>query len=136
MDQLSRLIKDRMAEQGWTYDEVCRNARERGYKLPKSTIYHLATKTEHRQAPRVTTLKAVAAGLRYPEDVLFEAAADQAGYRLVEIPTTLKSAGTLRIIAAAHDDLEPEQQEALARMAEQYAEQMRKARQRGDVAEA
>lgn len=127
---LSDLIRDRMAERGWTYSDVARNAKAKGHVLSRPAIYSIATRKGRHHIPYDRTLRALAAALEYPFDVLSQAAAEQAGYSIKEVRTTLKSAGTLRILAAAHEELDMDEQAELARLAEKYVQEVRDKRRK------
>lgn len=122
---LSLLIRQRMAEREWTYKDVQANAKLRGEVISHSTVYALAANYKRHHAPYARTLKALAAGLELPYDVVAEAAAQAAGYHLQEINVPLRSASTLRVIAAVHEELTEDQQVELQRLAEQYAAELK-----------
>ncbi len=122
MNPLGKLIRSRMEERGWTYKDVVTNS---GGAISLAGVHALVSKAEHRQPPRPSTLEALAKGLQYPLDVVQLAAAEAAGYKLTPITTTLEGATTLKIIAAAQEDLTPEQHERLARLVQSKIEEMK-----------
>lgn len=126
--ELSRLILDRMADLGLTYGEVAKRAQAKGHDISRASVYAIANSYKRHHTPYSKTLKALAAGLDYPFDVIATAAAQSAGYSLQEVTVPLRSAGGLRVIAAAYEELDADQQADLARLAERYAAQAREAR--------
>jgi transcriptional regulator with XRE-family HTH domain len=102
---LQRLIRDRLAETGWSYPE----AAARG-GLPKSTLHHLANGTPAVRAPSAATLDAVARALDLPLRMVQEAAAEAAGLRQFT-PKGLD--GTTRELIAAVPELSDEDREHL-----------------------
>ncbi|GAB1688761.1 helix-turn-helix domain-containing protein [Krasilnikovia sp. M28-CT-15] len=74
MNPLQQLIRDRMAERGWSYADVARRG-----GIPRSTVHHLATADNLRRPPHRATLEGLAEGLTVPVGVVRAAAASAAG---------------------------------------------------------
>lgn len=132
---LAALIRARLAEKTWTYGDVVKNAQQRGKTISRSTVFALANDYDRHHAPFERTLKALAAGLEYPYDVVAEAAAQTAGYKLQEITTTLPAAGTARVVIAAIEEMDDASRAKIEELALKYAAQTReraKERAKGD----
>ena len=112
---LSRLIRSRMVELGLTYAEVAKRG-----GIAHTTVHAQVTKTKHLQAPRLKTLKGLARALDLPLDLLKAAAVESMGYTHQEIPTSLESAESLRMIAAVHGRLSPADQRKLRAIAQAF----------------
>lgn len=82
MNPLQRLIRDRMAERGWSYADVARRG-----GIPRSTVHHLATTESLRRPPHPATLAGLAKGLEFPIDIIRAAAASAAGLAAWKEPT-------------------------------------------------
>jgi transcriptional regulator with XRE-family HTH domain len=74
INPLQRLIRQRLAERGWSYGEVARRG-----GLPRSTIYTLATTRNLTRPPRPATIDALARGLDVPVSAVRAAAAESTG---------------------------------------------------------
>ena len=74
LNPLQRLIRQRLAERGWSYGEVARRG-----GLPRSTVYTLATTRNLGRPPRPATIDALAAGLDVPVSTVRAAAAESTG---------------------------------------------------------
>src|SRR5215813_9161826 len=74
VNPLQRLIRDRLAERGWSYGQVARRG-----GLPRSTVYTLASTRNLVRPPRPATIDALAAGLGVPVSAVRAAAAESAG---------------------------------------------------------
>src|SRR6201993_3677587 len=74
MNPLQRLIQERLRERGWSYGEVARRGR-----LPRSTVYTLATTRNLVRPPRPATIDALARGLDVPASAVRAVAAESAG---------------------------------------------------------
>jgi transcriptional regulator with XRE-family HTH domain len=74
INPLQRLIRQRLAERGWSYGEVARRG-----TLPRSTVYTLATTRNLGRPPRPATIDALAKGLDVPVAVVRAAAAESTG---------------------------------------------------------
>jgi transcriptional regulator with XRE-family HTH domain len=74
LNPLQRLIRQRLAEQGWSYGEVARRG-----GLPRSTVYTLAATRNLARAPRPATIDALARGLDVPVAAVRSAAAESTG---------------------------------------------------------
>lgn len=130
MNELSRLILSRKDELGLTWDEIA----ARGGFTSHTIVYALATKKEHKQTPRLETLQRLAKALDVPLDVVKVAAIQAAGFEFGEVPTTLRAAEKLRILAAYFDELTDRDQEKLVRLARAFAEEARETDNGGDAA--
>ncbi len=118
---LRRLIRTRMADLDLTYTQVA----ERGGWKTHSSVYALANKSHHAQPPRPETLRRLAKALSVPLDVVRVAAAQSAGYKFEEIPTTLEASEDLRIIAVGLNELSAEQRDQIRKMVADMVEQTR-----------
>jgi transcriptional regulator with XRE-family HTH domain len=74
VNTLQQLIRDRMADRGWSYGDVARRG-----GLPRSTVHHLATHDRLVRPPHPDTLAGLARGLDVPLDTVRAAAANAAG---------------------------------------------------------
>jgi transcriptional regulator with XRE-family HTH domain len=74
VNTLQQLIRDRMADRGWSYGDVARRG-----DLPRSTVHHLATHDRLVRPPHPDTLAGLARGLDVPLDTVRTAAANAAG---------------------------------------------------------
>jgi hypothetical protein len=74
VNTLQQLIRDRMADQRWSYGDVARRG-----GLPRSTVHHLATHDRLVRPPHPDTLAGLARGLDVPLDTVRAAAATAAG---------------------------------------------------------
>jgi transcriptional regulator with XRE-family HTH domain len=92
---LQQLIRDRMAEQRWSYADVA----ARG-GLPRSTVHHLATNGRPGRSPHPATLERLAVGLGVPLDVVRAAAAEAVGLAVWREPAT--DPGIEVLVAALH----------------------------------
>lgn len=126
MNELSRLIYARKEELELTWEDIA----ERGGFSSHSIVYALAHKKEHKQPPRLDTLKRLAKALELPLDVIKVAAVQAAGFEFQDVPTTLKASGDLRIIAAAIGEMSDSDREKLVRIAEAFANERREKRDR------
>lgn len=104
MNALQRLIRERCAEQGWTYADVARRG-----DMPTQTVQTLAAREVLRQTPRPATLENLARGLELPLPVVQRAAAEAAGFFLERIIVTDESGEPLEVVLGLVDDLTPEQ---------------------------
>jgi transcriptional regulator with XRE-family HTH domain len=127
MNALGKLITARRTEMGWTLADIVKNS---GGTISQSAISVLTTKGEARQPPRPATLAALARGLKLSLDVVQQAAAESAGYRLVPIESRESSIKAIQAIAAVSDELTPEQTDELAELVQRTIDRMR--HDRGD----
>jgi transcriptional regulator with XRE-family HTH domain len=77
MTPLGRLIRDRMAERGWSF----RNVADRG-KLSPSTVQQWTQPKRLKHTPRPDLLEKLARGLMLPEQQVRDAAAQSAGFTI------------------------------------------------------
>lgn len=71
---LRTLLRERLAEQRWSYGDVARRG-----GISKSTVHHLATAECPAQMPQPATLQGLARGLDLPVDIVRRAAAQSCG---------------------------------------------------------
>src|ERR1700752_4241219 len=71
---LQRLILERLRERGWSYGDVARRGR-----LPRSTVYTLATTRNPGRPPPPATIDGLAKGLDVPVSAVRVAAAESTG---------------------------------------------------------
>lgn len=100
MNPLQQLIRDRMAEQGWSYADVARRG-----DVPRSTVHHLATAEHLRRPPHPATLEGLAEGLGVPIDAIRAAAASAAGLTTWQEPVTDPE---ISVLVAALSRLSPD----------------------------
>ncbi len=74
INPLQRLIRQRLAERGWSYGDAARRG-----GLPRSTVYSLATTRNLARPPRPATIDALAKGLDMPVAAIRAAAAESTG---------------------------------------------------------
>jgi transcriptional regulator with XRE-family HTH domain len=117
---LQRIIRERMNEMGWTFEDV-----EKRGGPSHSTLYSILSRKAFRIAPRNETLVKLARGLDLPLDVLRAAAGQAAGYELEGVPTTLDSAKGLRMIAATFDKLDAPRQRTAERIMRALLDEMK-----------
>lgn len=122
MNPLAALIQRRRRELDLTWTEVAK----RGGFNSHSVVYALATKETHRQPPRAETLERLAKALDLPLDLIRVAAAESAGYKLEEIPTTLEAAEDVRIVAAVMGELSERDRAKLRRLALAFADEAKR----------
>ena len=119
MNALQRLIRSRMAELGMSFRDI-----EARGGPPYGTVSALANKSTHRQVPRRATLEKLAKALDLPLDLVRAKAAESAGYRLEEIPTTLDAAENVRIVAAAMQKMSAADQRKLRFLAQAFVNEV------------
>lgn len=113
---LQRLIKQRLAERGWSYGEVARRG-----GLPRSTVYTLATTINLVRPPRPATIDALARGLDVPVSVVRAAAAESTGLHYYdEASPGPRQAGDQErdLLIASIDELSPEDLRHVAALVE------------------
>ncbi|MDF3298676.1 helix-turn-helix domain-containing protein [Streptomyces tropicalis] len=71
------MIKRRLDQNGWSYNDVARRG-----GISRSTVHHLATSVRLAQVPQQTTLEGLAKGLGIPVAPVQRAAAEAAGVNL------------------------------------------------------
>src|SRR5436309_12334137 len=79
INPLQQLIRQRLAERGWSYGDVARRG-----GLPRSTVYTLATTRNLARPPRPATIDALAQGLDVPVASVRSAAAESTGLHYVD----------------------------------------------------
>lgn len=82
VNQLQELIRHRMRDKGWTYDEVVDRARTAGAPVSKSTVHALATSKDLKRAPSREVLQGLAEGLDLPLVSVQRAALGALGWNL------------------------------------------------------
>jgi hypothetical protein len=116
MNPLQRLIQQCLRDRGWSYGDVARSGR-----LPRSTLYTLATTRNLVRPPRAATIDALAAGLDVPVSVVRTAAAESAGLHYYDetAPAQHRAAGQERdLLIAGIDELSPEDRRHVAALVE------------------
>jgi transcriptional regulator with XRE-family HTH domain len=81
LNPLQRLIRQRLAERGWSYGQVARRG-----GLPRSTVYTLAITRNLGRPPRPATIDALAKGLDVPVSAVRTAAAEATGMHYYDEP--------------------------------------------------
>lgn len=117
MHALGKLITDRMADAGLTYDAVAAAG-----DIPKGTVWALVNR-ELKAPPRITTLERLAKGLGLPLDVVEAKATEATGYHKQRV---VSSDPNVSIIAAVAEQLSPRDRKALAAMAEAFLAEARR----------
>jgi transcriptional regulator with XRE-family HTH domain len=79
VNQLQVLIKQQLADHGWSYGDVARRG-----GLPRSTVHNLATRNRFVRPPNPDTLARLAEGLQLPVQLLREGAAAAVGLHVHE----------------------------------------------------
>ena len=117
---LQRLIRERMNEMAWSFEDVAKRGGP-----SHSTLYSLLARPEFRVAPRNETMTKLARGLDLPLDVIRAAAGQSAGYELESVPTTLESAKGLRMVAATFEKLDPSRQRTAEKIMRALLDEMK-----------
>lgn len=123
MNHLASLITQRKEENGWTLQQIA----DQSGTLSRSTIHALVRKASSRRPPSTQTMNGLAKGLQVPRDVVYAAAAADAGYKLVEVGdlrVALNKSMDLQIIAAIQEELSAEQFAQIRLIVEQKAAEM------------
>jgi transcriptional regulator with XRE-family HTH domain len=129
---LQRLIRRRLRERGWSYAEVARRGR-----LPRSTLYTLATTPNLARPPRPATIKALAEGLDVPVSAVRAAAIESTGlYYYEQVPAGQQDqAGReAELLAARIDELIPEDRRHVAALVESLRTRPRRSRRTASTA--
>jgi transcriptional regulator with XRE-family HTH domain len=116
LNPLQRLIRQRLAEQGWSYGEVARRG-----GLPRSTVYTLATTRNLARAPRPATIDALAKGLDVPVAAVRAAAAESTGLHYYDQGPAgheHKADQGRELLIASIDELTPEDRRHVAALVE------------------
>jgi hypothetical protein len=116
LNPLQRLIQDRLRERGWSYGDASRRGR-----LPRSTIYTLATTRNLARPPRPATIDALARGLDVPVSAVRAAAAEATGLHYYdEAPAGPQAPGDREreLLIASIDELTPEDRRHVAALVE------------------
>src|ERR1700756_2506979 len=113
---LQRLIQQRLRERGWSYGDVARRGR-----LPRSTVYTLATTRNLVRPPLPATIDALAKGLDVPVSAVRTAAAESTGLHYYdEVPAGQDHSGDREreLLIASIDELSPEDRRHVAALVE------------------
>jgi transcriptional regulator with XRE-family HTH domain len=113
---LQRLIRQRLAERGWSYGQVARRG-----GLPRSTVYTLAMTRNLARPPRPATIDALAKGLDVPVSAVRAAAAESTGLHYYgEPPARPQDPGgrERELLIASIDELTPEDRRHVAALVE------------------
>jgi transcriptional regulator with XRE-family HTH domain len=113
---LQRLIRQRLAERGWSYGQVARRG-----GLPRSTVYTLATTQNLARPPRPATIDALAKGLDVPVSAVRAAAAESTGLHYYGGPPARRQDPGDRereLLIASIDELTPEDRRHVAALVE------------------
>jgi transcriptional regulator with XRE-family HTH domain len=113
---LQRLIRQRLAERGWSYGQVARRG-----GLPRSTVYTLATTQNLARPPRPATIDALAKGLDVPVSAVRAAAAESTGLHYYGGPAARRQDPGDRereLLIASIDELTPEDRRHVAALVE------------------
>jgi transcriptional regulator with XRE-family HTH domain len=116
INPLQRLIRQRLAERGWSYGQVARRG-----GLPRSTVYTLATTRNLGRPPRPATIDALAKGLDVPVSAVRTAAAESAGLHYYDSPPARPQDPGDRekeLLIASIDELTPEDRRHVAALVE------------------
>jgi transcriptional regulator with XRE-family HTH domain len=116
INPLQRLIRQRLAERGWSYGEVARRG-----GLPRSTVYALATTRNLARPPRPATIDALARGLDVPVSAVRAAAAESTGLHYYGEPSARSQDPADRereLLIASIDELTPEERRHVAALVE------------------
>ena len=116
INPLQRLIRQRLAERGWSYGQVARRG-----GLPRSTVYTLATTQNLGRPPRPATIDALAEGLDVPVSAVRAAAAASTGLHYYGEPAARGQDPDDRereLLIASIDELTPEDRRHVAALVE------------------
>ncbi len=116
LNPLQRLIRQRLAERGWSYGAVARRG-----GLPRSTVYTLATTRNLARPPRPATIDALAKGLDVPVSAVRTAAAESTGLHYYDEPPARRQDPADRdreLLIASIDELTPEDLRHVAALVE------------------
>ena len=116
INPLQRLIRQRLAERGWSYGQVARRG-----GLPRSTVYTLATTRNLGRPPRPATIDALAKGLDVPVSAVRAAAAESTGMHYYAEPSARRQDPGDRereLLIASIDELTPEDRRHVAALVE------------------
>jgi transcriptional regulator with XRE-family HTH domain len=116
INPLQRLIRQRLAERGWSYGEVARRG-----GLPRSTVYALAKTRNLARPPRPATIDALARGLDVPVSAVRAAAAESTGLHYYGEPSARTQDPDDRereLLIASIDELTPEERRHVAALVE------------------
>jgi transcriptional regulator with XRE-family HTH domain len=116
VNPLQRLIRQRLAERGWSYGEVARRG-----GLPRSTVYALAKTRNLARPPRPATIDALARGLDVPVSAVRAAAAESTGLHYYGEPLARSHDPDDRereLLIASIDELTPEERRHVAALVE------------------
>ena len=123
---LQRLIHHRLHERGWSYGEVARRGR-----LPRSTVYTLATTQNLARPPRPATIKALAEGLDMPVSAVRAAAIEATGlYYYEHVPPGQEDQEDreTELLVGRIDELTPEDRRHVAALVESLRTRPRRSR--------
>src|ERR1700751_575591 len=113
---LQRLIQERLRERGWSYGAVARRGR-----LPRSTVYTLATTRNLVRPPRPATIDGLARGLDVPVSAVRAAAAESAGLHYYDEAPAGQHGPDDRereLLIASIDELSPDDRRHVAALVE------------------
>jgi transcriptional regulator with XRE-family HTH domain len=116
INPLQRLILQRLRERGWSYGEVARRG-----KMPRSTVYTLATTRNLTKPPRPATIDALAKGLEVPVSAVRAAAAESTGMHYYDdIPAEQEQSADWErdLLIGSIDELTPEDRRHVAALVE------------------
>ena len=116
INPLQQLIRQRLAERGWSYGDVARRG-----GLPRSTVYTLATTRNLARPPRPATIDALARGLDVPVSAVRAAAAESTGLHYYdEGPAGQEHQADQEreLLIASIDELTPEDRRHVAALVE------------------
>ncbi len=116
LNPLQRLIRQRLAERGWSYGQVARRG-----GLPRSTVYTLAITRNLGRPPRPATIDALAKGLDVPVSAVRTAAAESTGMHYYDEPPARSHDPADRereLLIASIDELTPEDRRHVAALVE------------------
>jgi transcriptional regulator with XRE-family HTH domain len=116
INPLQCLIRQRLAEQGWSYGQVARRG-----GLPRSTVYTLAITRNLARPPRPATIDALAKGLDVPVSAVRTAAAESTGlhyYDSSQVRPWDPDDRERELLIASIDELTPEDRRHVAALVE------------------
>ena len=116
INPLQQLIRQRLAERGWSYGDVARRG-----GLPRSTVYTLATTRNLARPPRPATIDALAQGLDVPVASVRAAAAESTGLHYYDQAPAGRGNPADRereLLIASIDELTPEERRHVAALVE------------------
>ncbi|MET7378676.1 helix-turn-helix transcriptional regulator [Streptomyces sp. NPDC005526] len=117
LNTLQQMIKRRLDQNGWSYNDVARRG-----GISRSTVHHLATSRRLAQVPQKSTLEGLAKGLGIPVAPVQRAAAEAAGVNLYFEDSPEITDPEVEILIASVQRLSPKDRRHVAVLVESLLE--------------